>query len=215
MTESARIIVVRHGETRFNVEGRWQGHDDSPLTEKGIAQAGALAKRLEAYQFSSVYSSDLGRAMQTARIITDQTGHDIIPDKRLRERNVGIFQGLTVAEIEAKYEIEWRMYRSKDPDYLIPHGESARQRFNYHIECFQELAEKNRGGCILIVGHGGVLNSLFRHVIGIQLEAPRRFSVINAGFNMVSCNNGEWKLETWGDIGHLHQDTALESRSMA
>lgn len=100
MSDTTRLIVVRHGETRANVEGRWQGHRDWPLTEVGVAQAEAVAQRLEGCGFSSLYSSDLGRALHTARIIANRSGHAIVADERLRERHLGVFQGLTRAEME-------------------------------------------------------------------------------------------------------------------
>jgi probable phosphoglycerate mutase len=90
-----RVIFIRHGQTIWNLEKREMGQLDSPLSEKGKMQAKAIAKRLESDSFTMLYSSDLGRAMQTAEYITSVTGKDIITDIELRERNMGIFQGYT------------------------------------------------------------------------------------------------------------------------
>jgi len=87
-----QFIIVRHGQTQWNHRGVRQGHLDSDLTERGIAQANALASRLVREHFTRLYSSDLGRALRTAQIIAASTGHEIVTDARLRERNLGIFQ---------------------------------------------------------------------------------------------------------------------------
>jgi probable phosphoglycerate mutase len=172
------------------------------LTESGIAQAQAVAQRLKRYDFSTLCSSDLGRALQTAQIIADQTGHEIVLDKRLRERHLGIFQGLTRTEMEARYPEEWNLYRTSGPDYVIPGGESARQRFERAISCLEEIAVKHPGETMVIVTHGGVLNGLLRHTLGIPLESPRRFRIWNASVNVFLFDGREWLLETWGDVGH-------------
>src|SRR5438477_4218649 len=88
---ATQIIIVRHGETTWNLEGRHQGHLDSPLTKRGVAQAEALAARLGNEEFAALYSSDLGRALATAEIIGTRCGKSVVIDARLRERNLGIF----------------------------------------------------------------------------------------------------------------------------
>ena len=201
--EQAQLIVVRHGETEWNLEGRRQGHLDSPLTAKGIAQSEALAQRLANYSFSSLYSSDLGRAYQTAKLISDTTGHTILVDQRLRERNLGIFQGLKGDEIQQAYPGKLLLHKTGDPDYIIPQGESSRQQAQRNISCLEEFAQKHTGKVIVIVTHGGVLNALFRHILSIPIEAPRRFEFMNASINIFSCGKGTWMLQTWGEISHL------------
>ncbi len=202
--ENAQLIVVRHGETEWNLESRRQGYLDSPLTTKGIAQGGALAQRLANYDFTSLYSSDLGRAYQTAKLISDSTGHAILVDQRLRERNLGIFQGLKSEEIQEAYPVEYRHHRTRGPDYTIPQGESARQQVQRNISCLEEFAQKHSGEIIVVVTHGGVLNALFRHTLSIPLEAPRRFEFTNASLSVFYYKKGSWMLQTWGDISHLH-----------
>ena len=95
------LLAIRHGETVWNSEKRYQGHGDSPLTETGRNQVAALGRRMEKIRFDALISSDLGRAQQTASIVADYTGHSLEIDSRLRERNYGIFEGMTVPEIKA------------------------------------------------------------------------------------------------------------------
>ena len=203
MSHTTRLIIIRHGETRANLEGRWQGHSDWPLTDVGVAQAVAVAQRLEGCGFSSLYSSDLGRALHTAQIIADRSGHAIATDERLRERHLGIFQGLTKAEMEARYPEEWHLYRTAGPDYAIPGGESARQRLDRNVSCLEEIGLGHPGETVVVATHGGLLIGLLCYVLGIPLEAPRRFKIWNAGLNVFSFESGSWQLDTWGDVSHL------------
>ncbi len=205
-----QIIIVRHGETQWNTAGIRQGHLDSRLTERGMAQAKALAARLSREKFAVLYSSDLGRAVQTAREIAQVTGHEIVTDARLRERHLGIFQGLNGDEIAAKYPEERRLMRSQGPGYVIPEGESMVQQVERNIGCLNELAAKHRGEQIVVVTHGGVVSGLFRHTLEISLAAPRRFEFVNAGINVFAHEDGNWMLLTWGDVSHLAAGAASE-----
>jgi probable phosphoglycerate mutase len=204
------IIIVRHGQTQWNIRKIRQGHLDSELTEKGIAQARALGERLARENFTALYSSDLGRAVQTARMIMCVTGHEIVTDSRLRERHLGIFQGLSGDEIQERHPEEYRLHRTLGPDYVIPGGESVRQQVARNVRCLDEIAEKHRGEKVVVVTHGGVVSGLFRYVLNIPLEAPRRFEFVNAGLNVFAHEEGGWMLRTWGDVSHLDPGAATE-----
>ena len=129
-----RVIFARHGQTIWNTEKREMGHLDSPLTKKGELQARALGKRLSTYDFSTLYSSDLGRAMQTSECIARACNKSIVQDEELRERNMGIFQGHTRKELAELFPDEWHQYNSENKfDYVIPNGESQRQRLERSI----------------------------------------------------------------------------------
>src|SRR5688500_8103196 len=117
---TTRFIVVRHGETQYNVEQRIQGQGDSPLTEAGRAQARAIAERLAREPFDLLVASDLGRAMDTARAIAERCGHKVVPDARLRERGFGVGEGLTYAEIDRAFPNVFSRTAEADPDFVIP-----------------------------------------------------------------------------------------------
>jgi probable phosphoglycerate mutase len=208
--QRTQVILVRHGETEWNIARIRQGHLDSRLTEKGIAQAKALAQRLAREKFTALYSSDLGRAVQTAMAIADLTGHEIVTDARLRERHLGIFQGLNGDEITAKYPEERRQFRTMGPDYVIPGGESMRQQVERNVAYLNELAAKHHGEQVVVVTHGGVVSGFFRHTLEIPLEAPRRFEFVNAGLNVFAREEQTWLLLTWGDVSHLAPGAASE-----
>jgi probable phosphoglycerate mutase len=208
--QRTQVILVRHGETEWNIARIRQGHLDSRLTEKGIEQAKALAQRLAREKFTALYSSDLGRAVQTAMAIADLSGHEIVTDARLRERHLGIFQGLNGDEITAKYPEERRQFRTMGPDYVIPGGESMRQQVLRNVAYLNELAAKHHGEQVVVVTHGGVVSGFFRHTLEIPLEAPRRFEFVNAGINVFAREEEIWMLLTWGDVSHLAPGAASE-----
>lgn len=197
-----RVVVGRHGETIWNVEGRYQGQLDSALTATGLKQSRALATRLAGENFSTLYSSDLGRAMQTAEIISRQTSHTIVTNAGLRERHLGIFQGLRKKEIQQKFADEYRLFKG-GADYVVPGGESATQASARLVGCLEELARRHASERIVVVTHGGVASALLRHTLGIPPGAPRRFERPNASWNVFWFEDGKWFLETWGDISHL------------
>jgi len=207
--EGASLVFIRHGETLWNLGNRFQGHLDSELSNLGRAQAEAVGTRLRKLPFSSLYSSDLGRAYETAKIIAGHTGHEIKTDPELRERSLGVFEGLAVETVRQKYPKEYELYR-KNPEYVIPNGESAQQHFERNAACFEKLAANHAGDTVVIVAHGGVLGNLFRYVLRLPLHVPRQWSLRNASLSVVSHINGEWKLETWGDVSHLARLQALE-----
>jgi broad specificity phosphatase PhoE len=119
------LIAVRHGETEWNVQRREMGQLDSPLTVRGIQQAEALGRRLSGIKFDELYSSDLGRAVQTAEIIAATCEKLVRLDSGLRERNMGLFQGLTWKEMSEKYPSEHETYKRTGFYNAIPGGEPS------------------------------------------------------------------------------------------
>ena len=212
MTE---LIVVRHGETLWNAGGRLQGHLDSGLSPLGVRQAEAIARRLGQERFAALYSSDLGRALQTAEPIARATGLAIVTDLRLRERNLGLFQGLTMAEILERFPEDHRRFVSGDPDHAVPGGESGRQRYDRTVTCADEIAARHPGARVLIVTHGGVLNGLLRRALGLDLAIPLSYRLFNATINTFFIRDGAWRLGTWGDIHHLRDIGTIEAGAEA
>jgi 2,3-bisphosphoglycerate-dependent phosphoglycerate mutase len=204
------FIVIRHGETAWNAQTRIQGHLDSPLNEEGLAQALLVGERMAHETFSSLYSSDLGRALQTAQPIVDRTAHEVTRESRLRERHLGVFQGLTGAQCERDYPEDYARFKARDPDHIVPGGESVRQLFERVSGIFQDLARAHRDERIVVVTHGGVLDALNRFANGIPLGQPRDFPIYNASLNFIVCEDDRWSVQRWGDITHLTRDAALD-----
>jgi probable phosphoglycerate mutase len=199
------LLAIRHGETEWNSVGRFQGHLNSVLSEAGLAQASALGARLARERFDLLLSSDLGRALQTASAIAMHTGHEIAVEPRLRERHMGIFQGLTAAEVQSRYPEDYARFKTNDPDYVIPEGESMRQLSERIVSCVDDLAARHAGATLAAVTHGGALAMLYRHANAMPLAAPRDFPLHNAGVNHFRHRLGAWELQRWGDIAHLER----------
>jgi len=186
------------------------GHLDSPLTPLGVSQARRLAGRLAAIHFDALYSSDLGRAAETARIAADACKCEIAFDPRLRERNMGIFEGLTRSEMESRFPEERAAYRQKGPSYVIPRGESADQRVGRALQCLDELAARHPSGTLVVVTHGGILMGLFEFVLGLPFGSANRYVRANCSWNVFLREPKGWILETWGDVSHLEtRDAAV------
>ena len=210
MIDATTLTLVRHGESRWNLEGRLQGHLDSSLTATGIAQAEATGRRLVGQRFTALYSSDLGRAHQTAEIISEHVKLPVVPMQGLRERNLGVFQGLTWEEVERKYPQELRLYGMSAPDYVIPDGESVQQRYDRTVGCLEQIARAHLGGSVIAVTHFGALESLLQRTMTIPLEEPRHFNLWNGSLNVFFYEDETWILGTWGDVAHLAGIGALD-----
>ena len=202
MTDT-RFIVVRHGETHWNVAARIQGQGDSELTATGIAQAEAIAQRLATEPFDILISSDLGRALATARRIAERSGRPIVADARLRERHFGVSEGLTYDEIGRDYPDAFSRSRETDPDFAIPGGESRRAFHERVTGAFESIAREHAGRRVAVVTHGGVLATLYRFVHGIPVAVPHKVPITNATYNALTVSERRWAIECWDDASHL------------
>ena len=206
---TVQLLLVRHGETTWNREGRIQGHLDSPLTERGLAQAQAAAARLARERLDALYSSDLGRAQETARQVAAATSLRVRLDGGLRERSFGILEGKTWDEIARDHPDDARLL-AEDPSHAMPGGESLVQFRVRVTDALRRLAREVGAGTIAVVTHGGVLGVLYRVAMGIPLDAPRTYETLNAGVNHFRFVDDRWSIVRWGDADHLEIDESLD-----
>jgi len=193
------VYLIRHGETLWNTEKRLQGQLDSPLTDAGVQQAALLAGKLSSVQFDAVYSSDLRRARRTTEIIMAQFNPvPVTFDERIRERNFGLFQGLTWEEITEKYPEEAAKELSGNPKNCAPGGESKQQLLLRTRSFFEDIALQQTNKKILVISHGGILNVWTRHVLHIPPDTPRRFHIRNTAINIFEHYDNRWYLKTLG-----------------
>jgi len=197
------VLLIRHGETEWNVEGRIQGYLDSPLTDLGLTQAEALGARLAGEALDALLASDLGRTRQTAHPITTATGLSPVFESGLRERNYGAWEGRTFAEIRRDFPHEYERFQRHDPHAAAPQGESAVQFQDRIVGALTRLAGTLRGRRIAVVTHGGVLGVMYRHAMGLGLDAPRTYTIANASINRLHFDGSSWKIESWGEVAHL------------
>ncbi|GJG93946.1 histidine phosphatase family protein [Cupriavidus pauculus] len=204
------LIVIRHGETAWNRERRLQGQIDIPLNDTGEAQARALAEALTGEPIDAVYSSDLGRAMQTAAPLAQALGLQVRPERRLRERCYGDLERMTYAEVAEKRPEDFARWQARVPDYAPPGGESLREFHERAVEIALSLSRRHPGERIALVAHGGVLDCLYREATGMTLEAPRTHELLNASINRLRCDSANLTLLQWADVGHLEALTLDE-----
>lgn len=193
------IWTIRHGRTAYNAEGRIQGHHDVPLNQTGEEQARALVPILSGECFQRVYSSDSARAFQTARLALNTEGFDIRKEDGLREWNMGVIEGMTFAEVEAKYPAESREFRRFNPEMPIAGGESFRQFSQRSLKCLEGIAVRHRGERVLVFTHGGVINVLLRQAYGVAPDSPQRYQVPNCGLSrwraeFLECGALRWRV---------------------
>jgi 2,3-bisphosphoglycerate-dependent phosphoglycerate mutase len=200
---STQIVLIRHGETDWNVEGRIQGHLQIPLNRRGRAQAESLGTHLQGTRFDAVYSSDLLRALQTAQAIVRHSGHEIREDMRLREWDLGVLAGLRRTQAEHDQPRAARIRRDYLVDEPIPGGESIRQRFARVTAAVSDIAVRHRGECVLVVSHGGPIGDCYRRATGNRIEERMKIDLFNASINQVYIDSDDWSLASWAQIDHL------------
>jgi probable phosphoglycerate mutase len=201
--QATRIIAIRHGETAWNVDTRIQGQLDVELNETGLWQARQVARALREEPLAAVYASDLARAYRTAEAIAQSAGLQPIPTPALRERHFGLFQTRTWNEIEQLWPDQAQLWRTRVPDWAPEGGESLitlRDRVSHAVNT---LATQHLGEQIVLVAHGGIMDVLYRLATGLDLQAPRTWSLGNAVINRLLWSPHGLTLVGWGDDQHL------------
>ena len=210
MTEPTRIIAIRHGETTWNVDARIQGHLDVPLNDTGRRQAALLAQALADEPIAAIYASDLSRAWETAQCLARALDVDVTSEKGLRERCFGDFEGKTFAEVEMLLPEQAMRWRKRDPEFAPSGGESLLNLRGRVIEAAERLAAEHPGELIALVGHGGVMDVLYREATRLDLQAPRTWALGNAAINRLLWSPQGFSLVGWADTQHLDDDDSLD-----
>ena len=200
--KETEIILIRHGETEWNSQQRMQGHSNSDLSSVGQAQIQALGQWMKIVPFDHIYSSDSLRAKQTAEAITKFSGHELKIDLRLREKNLGVFEGLTSEEARKRHPEVFRLFKTAGSKYVIDEGESTQQLQDRALEIVDEIRIKHPGEHVLLVTHGGFIRVVMKHSLGLSLESPTRFLIRNTGvFRLVW--EDKWIVSQMGGVSHL------------
>jgi probable phosphoglycerate mutase len=199
-----RIYLTRHGQTEWNVQKRFQGQNNSPLTALGVQQAKALEEHLSGIELSAIYSSSSLRALQTAELIRGKRAPDIIPEDDLREIYLGSWEGMSYSEIENLYPEQFDYFWNHPEKYIPLDGETYEALKSRVSNKIEEIAKKHPGETILIVAHGmalKILYSYFRYQsIRDIVHSPHTKS---ACLCMVEKENGIWNIMKWNETEHL------------
>ena len=200
--KETELILIRHGETVWNSQQRMQGHSNSDLSEEGRAQIESLGQWMKNVSFDHIYSSDSLRARQTAEAITKYSGHTLKIDQRLREKNLGVFEGLTTEEAKERHPEIFRLFKTAGSNYVIDEGESTQQLLDRALEFIEEIRLMHPDQRVVLVTHGGVVRVLIKHTLGLSVGSPTRFLIKNTGlFRLVW--NEKWLVAQMGGVSHL------------
>ncbi|HEX7957276.1 MAG TPA: histidine phosphatase family protein [Pyrinomonadaceae bacterium] len=202
-----RILLVRHGQSQGNAERRFGGHTPTPLSALGHRQAEATARALAREGVTAVYSSDLLRAVQTAEPLARAAGLEVRRTAALRERSVGVMEGLTFEEAAAAHPEEYAALLRRDFDRVLAGGESYRQLLDRAAAGLDRAAAENRGGTLALFSHTGTICILALHLMG-ALDAPALkpvwLSSSNCGVTRFSIERGGLvRLHAANDTRHL------------
>ncbi len=209
MIEPTRIIAIRHGETTWNVDTRIQGHLNIPLNDTGRRQAHRMALALRDDPITAIYASDLARAWETAQYLGRALRVEVTREEGLRERGFGEFEGKTYAEIEALLPEQSMRWRQRDPHFAPPGGESLLALRHRVVAAAEQLAARHPGELIALVGHGGVMDVLYRAATRLDIQAPRTWALGNTAINRLLWTPEGFTLVGWADTQHL-DDGALD-----
>jgi probable phosphoglycerate mutase len=167
-----RVLLIRHGTSIWNNEQRWQGWADPPLSADGVTQAEAVAAALRGLDIHIVVSSDLARARLTAEIIASVTGVKVSIEPALRERDIGLWTGLTSAEVESRWPGQQEMYRA-NPKIPFPNGEEAEVLVRRAIPVLLTIAQQDpHDGVAVVVSHGGLIRCVRLALGGTDRPVP-------------------------------------------
>lgn len=171
MSFTTHVVIIRHGQSQGNAEGRFGGHTDTPLSPRGRRQAKATARALASEKFDAIYSSDLPRAIETATPLARLTGAFLETTEALRERSVGVMEGLTFEEAAEQHPKQYQALLRRDFEHVLLGGESYRQTLDRASRQLDEAIEQHKGGKIALFAHTGTICILILHLMG-ALDAP-------------------------------------------
>ena len=200
MTE---FIFIRHGETDWNRQQRFQGQIDVPLNAAGRGQAERLAARLASSPADALFASDLQRAQQTAQALAQAWNLRTNSVPALREQSFGILEGLEVAAVPSLHPELWEQWLTHQADFALPGGESLRQVHDRVLDAVRQMAESHPGRRLAVVTHGGVLDMLWRNAQRLPLHGRRDCAIPNTGINRLRWRDGQLEILNWADDAHL------------
>ena len=215
MIEPTRIIAIRHGETAWNADTRIQGQIDIPLSDVGRRQAALLGQALADEPVTAIYASDLLRAWETAEFLGRAVAVPLTPEKALRERCFGEFEGKTFTEIEAQLPEQSQRWRKRDPEFTPTGGESLVTLRERVLAAAARLAADHPGELIALVAHGGVMDVLYRAATRLDIQAPRTWALGNAAINRLLWTPTGFTLVGWGVTQHLAEGAVLDDNRFA
>lgn len=198
-----RIILIRHGETTWNIEGRYQGQEDTPLSEKGIRQGHLAAAALKDIPIDICISSPLSRAADTCRFCAEMHGLPVQTDIRLTEINHGKWEGQYVDEIQSLYPKEFLLWHTHPEQVQMPEGENLEDVRRRVRNAFDGMARTYDGKTILVAAHDAVNKVILCDLIGAGLDHFWQIKQDNTCINVLECDHDTWRIVLMNSTAHM------------
>jgi len=200
-----RLYLIRHGQSEWNILSKVQGQKDARLTDLGREQAKKIGKRLIDEDIDIIYSSDLSRALETAEIISSIINKPVIESREIREINFGLWEGLTLEEIQDKYAEEYLIWM-KSPDKLTLEGAETLESLKNRVMPFvDKIITENKNKNIAIVSHSASLKIIILNLLGIGNGFYKNISLRNVSLSIVECRKYNNVLTLLNDTSHLKE----------
>lgn len=204
--DSTTLILVRHGETEWNLAGRIQGHQDSALTERGLEQGRRAARRLTELSVSAIYASDADRARRTGEILAAPHGLEVVCRADLRERCYGALEGLTVEEARARDREAVDCWLGDRQRLAPPGGETQPELARRVVAGLGRIAADHPGETVVVATHGGPIKSTVFDILTIPIASWDRTWVSNGSITVLRVKTDAMRLAAFNDTCHLKHD---------
>ena len=198
-----RLILVRHGQTEWNNNGRYQGQSNVPLSETGRRQAKLLAKSFPVKQLDAIYTSDLDRAKETAECVGEKFGVAVYPEKAFRELSFGDWEGLTYKEISSRWSKEAEKLFTAPDELVIPHGETFQELQKRALDKIHLLYEKHIDQTVAVFAHGAINKTILAGLMHIPLHYLWSLRQDNTAVNILRLDDGYVMVELINGTSHL------------
>lgn len=207
--EVTTVILVRHGETPYNLAKRYQGHLDIPLNDTGLKQAQLLAKSLKNYPIDVFISSPLKRAYVTTETVAKAHGMTIAyTDDRLKEIDFGDWSGEFIADLQAKFPEQFKLWQERPWLITFPNGENLRDMQYRARSALEDAVARYPGKTIFIGAHSQLNTVLLCSVLGLDTEHFKQLPQNNTCVNVLRCEDGVWQVVLVNSIAHLGKLTS-------
>ncbi len=208
-----RIILVRHGKTVWNAEGRYQGKMDIPLNEEGREQARRVGEALKDFPIKAVFSSPLSRCIDTAREIARHHGLEVQSEEGFKEIDHGEWEGMLASEVEERYPELLKLWRTKPAEVQMPGGESLKDVYDRAVEAFEKVVSRfSPEDLIVIVGHDATNKVIMCHLLETDLNKFWAFKQANCGITVLEYEPGNRHVvvHVANATGHLGREIDFE-----
>jgi len=180
-----KLFLLRHGETQANIEQRYQGQNESALSELGLSETKELSKFLAREKFRAVYSSTLSRSYDTAKIIARPHGIEVQKVPELNERHYGVWENLTFEEIKKRFKKNYENWLMNPGKTAIPKAEKLADLQKRGVSAIEKLVKMHKGRTFCVVGHGGINRTILFHYMNIDLNNFWRIKQDNCCVNII------------------------------